>query len=127
MLNIKIIGISYEDKKIFNFFLFFLLLFFIVLDSLLGFSEYLLLLKEDLFSLNIISGLNFNFLNYDSFNNIDVFGQVLYNYFLVCFLIIGIILLIGLIGAIILTSKFKSKNKRVIQQLSRKDAFLSFF
>lgn len=131
MLNIKIIGISYEDKKKLNLSIFFILLFFIflffLLDNFFSLNNYYILFKNNIFSLDILSSLNFNFLNYESFNNIDVFGQILYNYFLISFLIVGIILLVGLIGAIVLTFKFKKKNQKSSYQLSRKDNFLSFF
>jgi NADH-quinone oxidoreductase subunit J len=131
MLNIKIIGISYKDKKNLTLVIFFVFPFIIfiifLLDSFFFFSQHYSFFKESFFSIDIISGLKFDFLNYDSFNNIDVFGQTLYNYFLICFLIVGIILLIGLLGAIILTSRFKNKNQKFAYQLSRKDNFLSFF
>ena len=69
----------------------------------------------------------YNFL--DSLSNIDVFGQALYNYFLVCFLIAGLILLVSMIGAIVLTLNFRSQRKSelVNKQLSRSDNFLAFF
>jgi NADH-quinone oxidoreductase subunit J len=62
-------------------------------------------------------------------NTIVVFGQVLYNYYLVCFLLAGFILLVAMLGAILLTFNFKSarKNELVFKQLSRSDNFLSFF
>jgi len=65
----------------------------------------------------------------DDLSNIDVFGQALYNYFVVCFLIAGLILLLSMVGAIILTLKFYSfkKSENFNKQLSRSDNFLSFF
>jgi NADH-quinone oxidoreductase subunit J len=59
--------------------------------------------------------------NFDALYNIDSLGQFLYNYFLTCFLIAGIILLVALIGAIILTLNFNSsrKNQLISRQLSR--------
>ena len=65
----------------------------------------------------------------DFFFNIDVFGQSLYNYFLVCFLLAGMILLVAMLGAIILTLKYSSRRKSelFLRQLSRNDKFLSFF
>jgi NADH-quinone oxidoreductase subunit J len=59
--------------------------------------------------------------NLDNLNNIDSLGQILYNYFLSCFLIAGIILLVALVGAIILTLNFNSsrKNQLISRQLSR--------
>jgi NADH-quinone oxidoreductase subunit J len=65
----------------------------------------------------------------DNLNNIDVMGQVLFNYFLVCFLLAGLILLIALIGAIVLTLRFNNSEEAqlVNRQLARTDNFLSFF
>jgi NADH-quinone oxidoreductase subunit J len=66
---------------------------------------------------------------FDSLSNIDIFGQTLYNNFLICFLIAGLILLVAMVGAIVLTLSFKSHRKGEIfsRQLSRSDNFLSFF
>lgn len=79
--------------------------------------------------LYIFQGLYNNIFNFDSLNNIDILGQVLYNYFLVCFLLAGLILLIALIGAIVLTLRFNTfqKKQHVFRQLSRTDNLFSFF
>jgi len=65
----------------------------------------------------------------DDLNNIDVMGQFLYNYYLICFLLAGLILLIALIGSIVLTLRFNNseEGQLVNRQLSRTDNFLSFF
>ncbi len=65
----------------------------------------------------------------DDLTNIDVMGQWLFNYYLICFLIAGIILLIALIGAIVLTLRFNNKetSELVNKQLARTDNNLSFF
>ena len=65
----------------------------------------------------------------DNLNNIDVLGQILYNYYLSCFLLAGLILLVSLIGAVVLTLRFNNvqKNQLTNRQLSRSDNFLSFF
>jgi NADH-quinone oxidoreductase subunit J len=65
----------------------------------------------------------------DSLSNIEVMGQGLYNYFLPCFLVCGLILLVAMIGAIVLTLNFSSsrKNELIYRQLSRSTNFLSFF
>ena len=59
--------------------------------------------------------------NFDNLNNIDCLGQILYNYFSSCFLIAGIVLLVAIIGAVILTLNFSSnrKNQLISRQLSR--------
>jgi NADH-quinone oxidoreductase subunit J len=70
-----------------------------------------------------------NSFNFDTLYSIDIFGQVLYNYFSICFLLAGLILLVAMIGAIALTLTFKSnrKNELVFRQLARSENFLSFF
>ena len=88
-------------------------------------------LKDDIYE--TINKNDITFFSYEKFidnlGNIDVFGQALYNYYLVCFLLAGLILLVAMIGAIILTLNFKSKRKNelVFRQLSRSDNFISFF
>lgn len=59
---------------------------------------------------------------FDNLSNIEVLGQILYKEFLFCFLISGILLLIAMIGAIVLTLNFTSyrKNEIIVKQISRK-------
>ncbi len=65
----------------------------------------------------------------DQLINIEVLGQVLYNYYIIPFLLSGLILLVALLGAVVLTLKFSEirKTQFVFRQLSRKDNFLTFF
>jgi NADH:ubiquinone oxidoreductase subunit 6 (subunit J) len=65
----------------------------------------------------------------DNLNNTEILGQSLYNEFLACFLLSGLILLIALIGSIVLTLKFNNikKSQVVSRQLSRTDNFLTYF
>jgi len=129
MLNIKLQEISF-NKINYIYVLLFCLVFSIFV--LLYFFNFL---NNPNSILNYLSfpfvqlSLKYNYLDYDSLNNIDVFGQVLYNYYLPCFLIVGIILLTGLLGAIILTSKFNKlqQSQKIFRQLSRRDSFISFF
>lgn len=88
-----------------------------------------------LFKLNIIDIFQKKFIYQDAFSaiieslsNIDVFAQCLYNYFLPCFLIGGLILLLAMLGAISLTMKSSSnrKNQIVSKQLSRSSNCLTF-
>lgn len=62
-------------------------------------------------------------IHFDFISNLDTIGQVLYIYYSLLFLIAGLILLIGLIGAIVLTKKervLSSKGtQKIYQQLSR--------
>lgn len=81
---------------------------------------------------------NWNILNYnfnfvlsliDSFFDINVFGQTLYNYYLSLILIGGLILLVAMIGAIVLTFEFKSIYliENSLRQLSRTNSTLKLF
>ena len=48
----------------------------------------------------------------DPLTSIDVLGQSLYlNYYLLCFLLAGLVLLVAMIGAIVLTLNFRSQRK----------------
>jgi|TARA_B110000879_G_scaffold211401_1_gene304007 NADH-quinone oxidoreductase subunit J len=90
------------------------------------------LIFEEVFSNSTFwsTNLAYNFTNYlDNLNSIDVLGQSLYNYYLSCFLLAGLILLVAMIGAIVLTLNFSSqrKNELASRQLSRSDSFLAFF
>ena len=49
-----------------------------------------------------------NYLYLDNLNNINTLGQSIYNYYAICFIIAGIILLISLIGSIVLTLKYNT-------------------
>lgn len=57
----------------------------------------------------------------DNLTNTELIGQVLYQEFIVCFLLCGILLLIAMLGAIVLTQNFSSykTNEIVAKQLSR--------
>ncbi len=58
-----------------------------------------------------------------------IFGQILYNYYLSCILLAGLILLIALIGAIVLTLNFNKFNGSEIisRQLARSKNTLNFY
>ena len=93
-----------------------------------------ILVTQIFLSLENVFNFSFNgtitqFFIFDNLNNIDVFGQALYNYFIVCFLLAGLILLVAMIGAIVLTLNFRSQRKTELagRQLSRSDNFLAFF
>jgi NADH-quinone oxidoreductase subunit J len=58
----------------------------------------------------------------DSITNVEMLGQLLYTYYFFYFLIAGIILLVAMIGAIVLTLNFsqKAKHQSVFKQILRK-------
>lgn len=70
-----------------------------------------------------------HFFFFDSISNLNLIGQLLYNYNNFHFLIAGLILLIAMIGPISLTLNFhKNTNSEVIhKQLSRSDNSIKFF
>jgi NADH-quinone oxidoreductase subunit J len=66
----------------------------------------------------------------DKLSNTELLGQVLYQEFMLCFLLCGILLLIAMLGAIVLTQKFSSARTNEIteKQLSRGEKiFFSFY
>lgn len=98
-----------------------------------GFFTFLLLLVFflEIFGVdNVFFSFDSTFLtNIDFLYNIDILGQSLFNYFLVCFLIAGLILFLALLGSIVLTLRFNTlkTHQKSFRQLSRSDKFLSFF
>ena len=125
MINVKL----EESLSKINISFFLKFLYSVVICSLVGilllFSILSIFSSQDLF---LIKYANLQIL-FDTLYNIDVLGQSLYNYFLSCFLVAGLILFIALLGSIVLTLKYNSKLKTQIysRQLSRSDKFLSFF
>lgn len=104
-----------------------LCVFFILFFSFFFFCLYFF----DIFSIfDPSSNFSFTYLKLvDSLYNIDVFGQSLYNYFTLCFLVSGFILLVAMLGAIVLTLNYSGHRKvqSNLRQLSRKDTFLTYF
>lgn len=124
MLNIKNIKVSAKINFLYIPFLIlfniiFIIKLFFYLNDIFSSLQYSFFINELYLSESYI----------DVLTTIVVFGQVLYNYYLVCFLLAGFILLVAMLGAILLTFNFKSarKNELVFKQLSRSDNFLSFF
>lgn len=91
MLNIKSVSINYQLMVIISF---------VSIFALIN----ILIFLDKIFSNQNKDLLNQN-LNFDSLSNIDVFGQILYNYNISLVLIAGLLLLIALIGSISLTLK----------------------
>jgi NADH-quinone oxidoreductase subunit J len=124
MLNIKNKN-TFEENNVWVKYLLSFSFFYLVVTSLFFFIRRTFC-RDDLF-LNTQSADVFILI--DNLNNIDVLGQVLFNYFLICFLLAGLILLIALVGSIVLTLRFNNtdEGQLVNRQLSRTDNFLSFF
>lgn len=121
MLNIKTV------KKNFIFLFKRLFLVILIISILNYFGNYFF---SNIFNLKILSFYeNTLIFKIDSITNIESLGQILYNYFLICVLIAGLILLVALLGAIILTYKFTNlqKAQNISKQLSRNSHSISFF
>jgi NADH-quinone oxidoreductase subunit J len=104
---------------------------FILLGSFILFIQLFLIVEKTFFGFGNLSETEaYDFQgSLDNITNIDALGQGLYNYFVPCFLLAGIVLLVAMIGAIVLTLNFSShrKNELAYRQLSRSENFLSFF
>lgn len=100
-----------------------------------GFSFLILLLNEvnSTFELNPYD--NFSLINkyqnwydlIDSVTDVEVYGQVLYSYFVLQLLVVGLILLVVLIGVVYLTNTYSVDDKTLEQsgfkQLARESKF----
>jgi NADH-quinone oxidoreductase subunit J len=115
ILNIKLEGSSSSSLKI-----------------LLGFFIFSLFAVQRLeIDLNVwaIDSENFKFFlpseiwveNFDNVSNIQTLGNVLYTHFFIHFLLAGLILLLAIVGAIVLTSQRSrnTKNQLIFRQISR--------
>lgn len=80
--------------------------------------------EPNLFQTNLYENIETDYLT-----SIDLLGQILFNYYFICFLLCGLVLLIALVGAIVLTIDLQNSSKKQIsyRQLSRSDNFLIFF
>jgi len=87
------------------------------------------LLENVFFNLNTFELEEIFFL--DSLSNTQLVGQAVYNYFITSILLAGLVLLVSMLGAILLTLNFKRKTQlnyyESTRQLSRLDTFLSKF
>ena len=107
MLNIQ----TYKNPN-FNY----LITFFFLSGMLLFVFEEIILFVNP--SSNIFNIYNEWILLLDQITNIETVGQVMYTYYFPLFLTVGIILLLALIGAVLLTLTEK-KTKHVFKQVSR--------
>jgi NADH-quinone oxidoreductase subunit J len=98
----------------------------ILLFSLIVFIQIYIAINSSFSNSNF---LYFNFSFIESISNDFFLGQALYNYFSIGFLLAGFLLLVGMIGAIILTFNFKIKkiNEISYKQLARSNKLLNFF
>ena len=99
MLNIKNTSINWELKA--NFFVFFVIVF--AAGSTFIFPYFM----EQITYLPDFNSQNFLV---DNLNNLELFGQVLYNNYLIAVFLGGLVLLIAVVGAILLTLSFKKSS-----------------
>jgi len=104
-------------------------------NNIIYFILFFLTIFMHLYLLNSFIFINFDFINF-TFLNFDTLGiefylaQTLYNYFLLGFLLAGIILLVAMLGSILLTLNFSIyilTKKTQYTNLIRSDNFLTFF
>jgi NADH-quinone oxidoreductase subunit J len=118
MLNVKSATLQWNEFFL-SFFIFFSNVIFVVV---LYYSKFCSLFDNKYYFIHSFQNI------WDSFFNINIFGQYFYNFFIPCFLIAGFILLLAMLGAIVLTLKFVHKKRNNFnKQLSRTNTFISFF
>lgn len=85
------------------------------------------ILNFDHFQLTDYSSFNINF--FDPLNNLEVIGQIIFNEYTLCLIIIGLLLLVPLLGSIVLTLDCSTlvSNTATIRQLSRNANTTAFF
>jgi NADH-quinone oxidoreductase subunit J len=125
MLDIHVLINNQKNKNFGYLPIIFLVSFIFFLETFLMFSKifttYYHLIEQSFFEKRVFFK---EFITqFDDITNIETIGHILYNYYALFFLIAGIILLIALVGAVILTKKEKKKyiflTKNLYKQLSR--------
>lgn len=116
MLDIKIAETNREFMKYLPF------------GSLIGiifFTEIFLIINNDISNLTTSNYSSGTFIDWstqlDSITNLESLGQILYTYYFIYFLIAGLILLVSMIGAIVLTMQLNRQVRRqlIYRQVSR--------
>lgn len=86
-----------------------------------------IILNFDLFKMNDFSNFQINF--FDPLNNLELIGQIIFNEYSICLIIVGLLLLVPLLGSIVLTLDYSGilSNTITIRQLSRSSNTTAFF
>ena len=86
-----------------------------------------IIINFDLFKLNDFTNFNINW--FDPINNLEIIGQLIFNEYALCLIIVGLLLLVPLLGSIVLTLDCKAltSNTLTIRQLSRSANTTAFF
>jgi len=104
MLDIRV------KKNFFNKYKFFI--YFFLVSSIYIFFVFILFYLNNTFFTSTSANVDTLFL-VDTLSNIEIFGQVLYNYHIVNFLVAGVILLIALVGCVCITLDHNRQNKKL--------------
>lgn len=125
MLEVKRYDSSLQDNTFDNI-LRYVTLFFVLFSFIFFFNNNSV--QNDILNQNIFYSF-YKEIFLDSKDNIDILGQSLYNYYLVCVLVGGIVLLVALIGAIYLTFRYDTikLKERSERQLSRSENTIAYF
>lgn len=121
MLEVKASNLSKNKIKFTPFGLFFIVCFLIFL-----FNIVLLYFDNNIFTNSFYFNKYQNLVDLNaSISGIEVYGQVLYSYFVVPFLLVGFILLAVLIGVIYLVNNFNIRvlKQSIFKQVSRNSSF----
>jgi len=120
MLDVKTVSLTKDSLKYFPFGCFLGILF--LGEIFLTISK---TFKSNPYVSSFLSNIHINWFDkVDSFTELESFGQLLYTYYILQFLIAGIILLLAVVGAVVLTLNLvKSpdliKTQVIFKQLSR--------
>ena len=103
----------------------------VLLNRLINFflGQFVFFLFIDNFSEQNLVFFNKIEFNSDTLKNMDILGQILFNYLLIIVLMAGLLLLIGLLGCILLTYNFASsyEQKCIKSKLSKWNGLSVFF
>jgi len=121
MLDIKTVSLPKDSLKYFPFGCFLGILF-------LGESVFIILntFKSNPYCYSFLANIYISwFEKIDTFTELETFGQLLYTYYILQFLLAGLILLLAVIGAVVLTLnmlnlKQNVKTQVIFKQISRK-------
>jgi NADH-quinone oxidoreductase subunit J len=85
------------------------------------------LINFNYFELNDFTNFKINF--FDPLNNLEVVGQLIFNEYALCLIVIGLLLLVPLLGSIVLTLDCSTLTSNVgtLRQLSRSPNTTAFF
>jgi NADH-quinone oxidoreductase subunit J len=121
MLNIKMV-----QQSILKNIAFFGVVSLIFLSSLYSIFKNIIL-NFDLFKMNDFSSFQINY--FDPLNNLELIGQIIFNEYSICLIIVGLLLLVPLLGSIVLTLDYSGilSNTITIRQLSRSPNTTAFF